>query len=159
MIDVEPQTAVGLVSLTVPANLDYSAAIRDFTLASLKNVGGFDAAWASRMQLAVDELFMNAVRYGSRPGSPVHLQFDFAPHRLRVAVEDCGEGACPLGARELATRVEAARKAHIAREQRGETNLALSGRGLSQLVSSWADELSFEDSPAGGIRVTMTKTL
>lgn len=161
MIDTEShiQTQTSTATLLVPANLNYSAAVRDFALASLKNVGGFDSTWAYRLQLVVDEIFMNAVRYGSAPESDVQVSFDFAPHRVIVSVDDRGDGAMRLSPRELEEHVTAARHQHEAQRRRGEKNFALSGRGLSQLVSSWADSLSFADSPTGGIRVTISKAL
>lgn len=149
----------GRASISVPAHLDYSSAIRDFTLAALKTVGGFEKEWAYRMQLAVDEVFMNAVRYGSGPNADVRLSFDFAPHRVVISVDDTGTGTAAISARELAEHIEASRRKHLEREAQHEKNLALSGRGLSQLVSTWTDDLRFEDSPSGGIRVTMTKAI
>lgn len=161
MVDTEApvQTQTSLATLSVPANLDYSAAVRDFALASLKNVGGFDATWAYRLQLVVDEVFMNAVRYGSGPDASVQVSFDFAPHRVVVSVDDSGSGTTRISPRELEAHVQSSHRQHEEQRRRGEKNFALSGRGLSQLVTSWADSLSFADSPIGGIRVTISKAL
>ncbi len=152
-------TATSVAVMRVPANLDYSASVRDFALASLKNVGGFDATWAYRLQLVVDEVFMNAVRYGSSAESSVTITFDYAPHRVMITVEDEGMGPTRISPRDLELHVIAACRAADDQRRRGEKNFALSGRGLAQLVATWTDSVTFSDSPIGGIRVTLTKAL
>ena len=153
------EIAEGIAIITVPANLNYSAAVRDFTLASLKNVANMDEKWSYRIQLAVDEIFMNAVRYGSNQTSYVKLTYDFAPHRVTIIIEDSGTGKNHLSARQLQEQVATAQREHEERLKRGEKNLAISGRGLSQLVVTWVDQLRFEDSPSGGIKVSIIKAI
>ena len=146
-------------TITVPGDLDYSAAIRDFTVATMKSVAHMEETWAYRLQLAVDELFMNAVRYGSSPSSEVRVTFAISPEEVEVTVDDSGDGANPTSAEELARKIDEARREHEARAAAGEINLADSGRGLSQLVTLWTDELRFKPSPLGGIRVIIRKRI
>ena len=151
--------ATSVAVMRIPANLDYSSAVRDFALASLKNVGGFDSTWAYRLQLVVDEVFMNAVRYGSGPESSITITFDYAPHRVIISIEDEGMGTTRVRPHDLEQHIIAARRTADEQRIRGEKNFALSGRGLAQLVSAWTDSVTFSDSPIGGIRVTLTKAL
>ena len=75
------------VLVTVPATLEYSSlvreAARDFFVQA-----GFPVQWVRRLVLVTDELFMNAVKYGSEPTDVVEVVFENTEAGATVHVTD-----------------------------------------------------------------------
>lgn len=134
--------------IEVSANLKYSAAVRNF-------VSGFLIAedvpekWTRRLILVTDELFMNAVRYGSSEGSKVRVKCDSDNDKVSCTIMDDGSGKSKVTAKELQEIVL----------KKGEEmdHHKTSGRGLSIIASEWADSCEADDLPEGGIAIKIIK--
>ena len=76
----------------MPANLNYSSFIRH-TVSELFESAKFSKAWASRLKLVVDELFMNAVKYGSTENTSfIYITFEYDDSGVKFTIEDDGTG-------------------------------------------------------------------
>lgn len=139
------------IHLKVPANLCYSALVRNMA----NDVLGFvhiNDTWRNRLKLVVDELFMNAVRYGSTEDSSwVHVVFSYHDALFHFVIEDDGTGEKAISADELRSKMNA--------NQIDSSPDKLSGRGLSLISASWADDIKIEDSDKGGIKITFSKKI
>lgn len=114
---------------------------------------GFTREWSDRLKLVVDELFMNANRYGSKQGeSKIYMIFTFDENEVSFRIEDEGAGEKKLSAEELRKIVS---KNHDEKEDLTKT----SGRGLALISSLWTDTLTVEDGQHGGIAISFTKKL
>jgi len=139
------------IQLILPANLDYSSLVRhvaDEVFATAK----FDKAWCSRLKLVVDELFMNAVRYGStQDTSSVYTTFEYDENGIQFIIEDDGTGEGVVSAAEL--------KAIIEKNEANSDLTRTSGRGLAMITKLWTDGIMIEQSQHGGISVSFKKAL
>ena len=139
------------IELNIPANLKFSSLVRHLTEEVFSYVG-FTKEWSSRLKLVVDELFMNAVKYGSTEyKSIVHLVLSYNEEMVEFRIEDDGTGAQKMTAEELKARIK---KNAV---QNGIT--AISGRGLALITHLWTDKLNIEQSSAGGIAISFTKNI
>lgn len=137
-------------STMIPADLGFSALSRKMSTALFEQLGLGDKE-IFHLVLVIDELFMNAVKYGSDESSSVHLDFSFiAGELLTVVIEDEGKGdkCC---ASEL--------KGKMALEFQHHSPDKTSGRGLAQIALNLTDSFEIEDSQYGGIKITFTKSL
>lgn len=145
MEDLQP------LQISLPAHLKYSALIRNMA----KEIFGyvqFDQTWCNRLKLVVDELFMNAVRYGSTEnGSTIHILFEHSHNTFRFTIEDDGTGPKAISAEELKQKVQ--------NNQADTDPSKTSGRGLSMITSQWTDEMIIEPSSFGGIKIQFSKHL
>lgn len=138
--------------LTLPTQAYFMSGVRDFTLGLIKNTTQFGDMWAFRFQSIVDELCNNAIEFGSAPGKDIKLEFLYDGKSLEITVEDTGTGKNKTTAKELTAIVEERKKPTY-------VNKEIRGRGLSKIVANWTDELKFEDTQAGGVKVTAKKYL
>jgi len=135
-------------NLEVPADLYFSASIRDFALDMFK-MAGFDTAWQNKLKLVIDELFMNAVKYGSNGSSNVYLTFEILDDGINCSVEDTGTGKESASVEELQIKIKA---------QRENTNLEkTSGRGLAMITDEWSDKFEVIKSEHGGVKLWFFK--
>lgn len=124
------------LQLTVPADLAESQAVRsatrEFFLAA-----GFDPKTAGRLVLVADELFMNAVKYGSQPGDSVAIAGWIQDGGVQFSVAD-------FNRRNLTTDDFAA----IIEHRKNNLNLhATSGRGIALILREWTDSHEFHAEP------------
>jgi len=139
------------VKINVPANLHLSALVRNFS-EELFGVVGFNDAWCSRLKLVVDELFMNAVCYGSLVDeSIVHISCSYDSKTVTFTVSDEGVGPKKITAEAL--------RSLIRNNEKNKTLTQTSGRGLAMITSLWTDELNITDSDYGGISVSFVKEI
>jgi anti-sigma regulatory factor (Ser/Thr protein kinase) len=142
-----------MITITLPTNAYFLSGIRDFTLGLIRNMTEFSEQWAFRFQSVVDELCNNAIEYGSTPGQEIKITFISNPHEsIEIYVEDSGTGKKKTTAADLKRLLE---------ERRSPTYqfTGIRGRGLSKIVAEWTDELIFEDTEKGGIRIKIKKLL
>ncbi|QQR83673.1 ATP-binding protein [Candidatus Peregrinibacteria bacterium] len=138
------------IHIRLPASLTYSAFLRHLSN-DLFVLAGFNAGWCGRLKMVVDELFMNAVRYGSNEQSDVYLHFAYDDTNFTFTIEDEGKGAHPLSVQALRDLVEAnSRDGNLSRT---------SGRGLAMITKWWTDSMALNASDYGGISVQFTKTI
>lgn len=139
------------VQIAVPANLKYSLLIRHVAGEVFLNAH-FEKAWVSRLKLVVDELFMNAVRYGSTEDtSTVYLTFLFDEESMAFSIEDDGTGKQAVSPEEL--------KAKIQQNEQNTDLTRTSGRGLSMITNQWTDSSEITRSEHGGINITIFKSI
>lgn len=138
------------ISLTVPADLRCSALVRT----AAKNA--FDLAqipytWGFRLTLVIDELFMNAVKYGSAsPTETVALHFYLKKDKVVIAIEDSGTN------KKHSVTPQALRA--IMNKNIIENDLSkVSGRGLALITKSWTDDFTISRSSLGGIKIKVEK--
>ena len=140
------------IELTLPADLKYSSLLRQISEAFFL-YAGFTKEWSGRLKLVVDELFMNAIRYGSKSeGSLVHMSYQFDNDEISYRIEDEGGGDKKVIAEELKK---------VIHRNSDEANILnkTSGRGLALISSLWTDSMVVEDSQYGGIAVTFSKKI
>lgn len=141
------------ISILLPTNAYFMSGIRDFTMSFIKNATKFSEQWAYRFQSIVDELCNNAIEYGSTPGQDIKLTLIYAPgDSLEITVEDTGTGKERKTAEDVKKVVDEKRKP-------GYIHSGIRGRGLSNIVFGWSDEVNFKDIPHGGLMVTAKKKL
>lgn len=136
-------------SLHVPADLSISSSVRTIAVRIFKEVG-FEGVYISRLKLVFDELYMNAVRYGSFEGSTIFITFEFEEKTLRVCFEDEG-GESKLSAEEL--------QEIISFQKENKNPEKTSGRGLAQITHEWADDLQVWNGRRGGLCIAFSKSL
>jgi anti-anti-sigma factor len=140
-----------IITISVPANLIYSSLIRHIA-DEVFGLALFEKAWCSRLKLIVDELFMNAVRYGSTENvSLVHATFMYDENEIRFTIEDDGTGKQSVPADELQNIIQ--------RNEMNKDFTRTSGRGLSMITKVWADDMQITKSEHGGIAVTIAKKI
>lgn len=143
-----------VITITLPTQAYFLSGIRDFVLNLTKNVTGFSQQWAFRFQAVVDELCNNAIEHGSKPGSMIRVTLTSdAGKALEVSVEDTGTGTDKMSPEEMRDLY------NKRREMVGTTYLGFRGRGLPKIVGEWTDEVHFENSDLGGIKVRIKKVL
>jgi anti-sigma B factor antagonist len=139
------------VSVVLPADLRFSNTIRN-VIGDLLKVIDTKELWINRLTLVIDELFMNAVKYGSKDKNDnVFLTVDLTDDTIVFIIEDMGTGNNKIAPEELQK---------IILQSKEDTSLAkTSGRGLSMIVSNWTDEFTIEKSLKGGMKVIAQKNL
>lgn len=139
------------VSIVLPADLRFSNTIRNF-VGDLLKVIDTKELWINRLVLVIDELFMNAVKYGSKDHKDkVYLSVDILEDAIVFCIEDMGTGSGKIAPEELQK---------IILQSKEDTSLSkTSGRGLSMIVSNWTDGFSIEKSSKGGVKVVTKKNI
>jgi len=137
------------LELILPATLDLSHMVRQASKETFKWMG-FSQREIQQWELIVDELFMNAVEYGSNPDTAtVYLSYQKTQEGAIFQIEDEGSGPQPITAENLKKKIETHKK---------EATLTdTSGRGLGLIMEKWTDSSSIEQSPKGGILVRVEK--
>lgn len=144
--DKASQEAPLKITIILPTNAYFMAGIRDFTMTIAKNLTGFSTAWAYRFQSVVDELTNNAIEFGSAAGKNITITFVSVKNNyIEVFVEDTGTGLKKMSAADLTQYLESHKNIDPT------TITSIRGRGLSQIVSHWADKLEFVDNKEGGL--------
>ena len=134
-----------------PANINYSSLVRHIAKEVCK-MAKFDDVWRDRLELVVDELFMNSVDYGSTKGkSFICINFEYDEKELKFSIEDDGTGEKAVSAKELSK---------IILKNQSNTDLSkTSGRGLSMIAQSWTDGVEIDDGNRGGVRISFVKEI
>ncbi len=140
------------IEFTLPANIKFSSLVRRIAEEIFLHIG-FTKEWASRLQLVVDELFMNANNYGSKTDdSSIYILFMFDENEVIFRIEDEGKGDKKMTAKEL--------KKAIKKNTDGIDDVTkTSGRGLALITSFWTDSMTVEDGEHGGIVISITKKM
>lgn len=135
----------------MPASLSHSSFLRH-VVSELFETAKFSKQWASRLKLVVDELFMNAVKYGSTENTSfIHVTFEYDDSGVWFAIEDDGTGPEDASVEALQQKIQ---------QNQANTDLAkTSGRGLAMITSLWTDGMEVEKSSRGGILVRFSKQL
>jgi len=133
--------------ISLEADLDRSAALRDFTKKFFEQAG-FDAAGTNRLVLVADEIFMNAVKYGCTQTDTVDIEISIEDEIIRVAITDGGHAG--ITADQLREKIKA-RKNHNPNQT--------SGRGLALITEKWTDGYTISQSESGAITVTFEKKI
>jgi len=139
------------IQIVVPADLRFSNSVRNF-VADLLQVINVTENWINRLILVIDELFMNAVKYGSGSATDnVFFTIDFEDQEIIFIIEDMGTGSGKIDPEQLEK---------IILNSKEDTSLAkTSGRGLSMIVSNWTNGFHVETKYARGIKVIARKNL
>ncbi len=139
------------IQIVVPADLRFSNSVRNF-VADILLVVNVTENWINRLILVIDELFMNAVKYGSKDTTDnVFFTIDFEDQEIIFIIEDMGTGSGKIDPEQLQK---------IIMNSREDTSLAkTSGRGLSMIVTNWTNGFHVEQSSHGGIKVIARKNL
>jgi len=140
------------ITIILPTNAYFMSGIRDFTMTVTENMTGFSEQWGYRFQSVVDELINNAIEFGSATGKNITITFVSTKGKsIEVFVEDTGTGKTQKTAAEMMQYIENNRDIDPA------TIKTIRGRGLSQIVSKWADAIDFKDNPGGGLTAHVIK--
>ncbi len=140
------------IEFTLPSDLKFSALVRRISEEVFHHVG-FNKEWAGRLKLVVDELYMNAARYGSTTDDDkIYLLFTFDESEISFRIEDEGKGERKTNAEDLKKLIN---------KNTGEVTdvTKTSGRGLALISNLWTDGMTIEDSEHGGIAITFTKKI
>lgn len=140
------------ITIILPTNAYFMAGIRDFTMTVTQNMTGFSQQWAFRFQSVVDELTNNAIEFGSAAGQNITITFVSVKNMyIEVFVEDTGTGAKKMTAADMMQYIETHKNINPT------TITTIRGRGLSQIVSNWADKVEFTDNDKGGLTAHVVK--
>lgn len=135
-------------SISLPADFCFNASLRK-VVKDIFIAAGFSHHQEDRLALVFDEVFMNAIRYGSTPESMIHIKIEWIP-REYVSVWVCDEGGkTKCSSQEI--------KKHIQQETENNDLAKLRGRGLAQITKQIVDQLDISDSKHGGVCVNFTK--
>ena len=139
------------IQLTLPADMKYSSFVRRVSEDVFRQIG-FSSDWSGRLKLVMDELFMNANRYGSSSKeSQVHICFSFDDTEVIFTVED--EGKLPHINAQMLLKIIDQNIVELADPEK--TN----GRGLALISHLWTDAMTIQDSAHGGIAISFTKRI
>lgn len=144
-------------NLIVPADIDFAVAVRGYTFILMQEYLRLHKKTSYRIQQVIDELFINAVRYGSSSDQTVSLTYTLKDDILTIEVEDSGTGPHKIKAERLAEIIEQRRDYYKDLKDKKQINQALSGRGLPEIVFSWMDDIEFTNNERGGITVIAIK--
>lgn len=137
------------LELILPATLELSHMVRLASKATFKWMG-FSEREIQQWELIVDELFMNAVEYGSDPETAtVYLVYKKTEDGALFQIEDEGNGPKKISVEALKELIES-------KKQNGQLT-DTSGRGLALIMEKWTDAHSIEQSPKGGILIRVEK--
>lgn len=140
------------ITIILPTNAYFMAGIRDFAMTVTQNMTGFSQQWAFRFQSVVDELTNNAIEFGSAAGKNITITFVSVKNKyIEVFVSDTGTGASNMSAADMTQYLETHKNIDPT------TITTIRGRGLSQIVSNWADKVEFTDNEDGGITAHVVK--
>lgn len=140
------------ITIILPTNAYFMAGIRDFTMTITKNMTGFSEQWAFRLQSVVDELTNNAIEFGSAAGENITITFVSVKNKyFEVFVADTGTGTKKMSAADMLQYLETHKNINPT------TITSIRGRGLSQIVSNWADKVEFIDNEKGGLTAHVVK--
>lgn len=140
------------ITIILPTNAYFMAGIRDFAMTVTQNMTGFSQQWAYRFQSVVDELTNNAIEFGSAVGENITITFVSVKNKyIEVFVEDTGTGPKKMTAADMMQYLES----HKNLDPTQITSIR--GRGLSQIVSNWADTVEFKDNDKGGLTAHVVK--
>lgn len=140
------------IELTLSANMEFSSLLRHVAEEVFQYVG-FTVEWSNRLKLVVDELFMNANRYGSKPdSSKIYANFLFENGEVTFQIEDEGLGEKKVSAKELRELLD--KNTHEIADI-----TKTRGRGLALISALWTDELKIEDSLRGGLLIRFKKSV
>lgn len=140
------------ITVIIPTNAYFMPGIRDFAMTVTQNMTGFSEQWAYRFQSVVDELTNNAIEFGSAPGTNITITFVAIKGQfIEVFVEDTGTGKRKMTAAQMMQYLEDHKEA----DPKAITTIR--GRGLSQIVSHWADKIEFTDNKEGGLTAHVIK--
>jgi len=129
--------------LRIPGDLIYLRPVRAFIRELAENTG-FSHERASNIELAVDEVFSNAIEHGSAgSGSKIAIHCMSTDDMLRIIVSDTGRGK-NSSKRLLDAWSDAVREKSQPGTERG--------HGLL-LVHNLMDEMSMESNSMGGVDV------
>lgn len=144
------QTSPLGIDLKIPADLHFSAGVREF-VEEFCAYCKFDRMTCNQIKLIIDELFMNAVRYGSGENSIVKLALIFENNLLKGTIEDEGAG------REKITKAELEKI--ILTQTNNNVLTKTSGRGLAQIVQRWTNGMEIKNNSTGGITISFEKKI
>lgn len=139
------------IQLALPADLCFSNSVRNF-VGDLLAIADIADIWINRLVLVMDELFMNAVKYGSKDASVlVYVSFTLNHDFIELSIEDTGTGHKDMDPTKLQEKILS---------NKDNTSLAkTSGRGLSLIVENWTDVFNISASTHGGIKIIAKKKL
>lgn len=145
----KPNTKALNITICVPANLKFGAGVRQI-LGDAFDVVGFEKMWQEKLKMIIDELFMNAVKYGSKEDeSIVTIQAKAVDNGIMCSVSDRGQGKKQITAQELKKIIET---------NKNNTDITkISGRGLAMFTSEWTDSFEIQNNEDNGISVTFEK--
>ncbi len=140
------------ITIILPTNAYFMSGIRDFTMTVTQNMTGFSEQWAYRFQSVVDELTNNAIEFGSAPGDNIKVTFVSVKNKyIEVFIEDTGNGPNKKTAADMMQYLDDHKDVDPT------TITTIRGRGLSQIVSNWADTIEFADNENGGLTAHVIK--
>lgn len=132
--------------LRIPSDMVYLRPVRAFIRELAENIG-FCHEKASDIELAVDEVFANAIEHGSRDtGAPVTIQCLSTDDMMKIVISDAGGSAGSPDAKWISAWADAVGGRTESGTERG--------HGLL-LANDLADEMNMESNPLGGLDVQL----
>lgn len=132
------------VKILVPASLSFSSGVRDIAQEAAV-IASFEQKQINLFRLVVDEIFMNAVRYGSDKDGHIFVEIAIDGEKIICAIEDEGKGPEKISAEAL--------KEKIQEETHNVSLKKTHGRGLAQITSTLVQAFEILDKPEGGLRI------
>ncbi len=142
-------TAVPTKTFTVPADLEQAVLVRALAKEFFAAVG-FDTTWTNRLTLVVDELFINAVQYGSHLGDTVECVLS-EPTAGTIHCSLTDTGAQDTSLAELITKIKQCPVAYDPKKT--------AGRGLAVFLKNWTDNYTIKRATSGGLTISFVKKI
>ena len=137
--------------LSLPADLNNSHLVREFAKDILTSAN-VPHAWVHRLILVTDELFMNAVLYGSKNNKDrIEVNFSYSPTVVTFEVVDNGS--------KKETKITPKKLRELVKCNTHQSALSQSGRGLALITCSWTDNFTIVKNNHGGLTVKAKKYL
>ncbi len=131
------------VEMKIPSDMMYLRPVRAFVRELAENIG-FCHEKANDMELAVDEVFANAIEHGSAgTGSPIIIRCLSTDDMMKIIVSDTGRGKNP-DTEWVSAWTDALKEEAKSRTERG--------HGLL-LAHSLTDEMGMKSNSTGGVDV------
>lgn len=136
------------IDLKVPADLRFSSGVREF-INEFCIYCNFEHTTCNQLKLIIDELFMNAIRYGSGANSQVVVKLSYQNDQVKGVVEDEGKGKEKITEHDL--------EKIIITQTNNNVITKTSGRGLAQIVKQWTEKMEINNNKSGGITISFEK--
>ncbi len=144
------RTKPTIVNLKIPADLRFSAGVREF-VDEFCIYCNFNHTTCNQLKLIIDELFMNAIRYGSGANSDVSVKITYQNNLIQGIVEDAGEGKYKTTSQDL--------EKIILTQTNNNVLTKTSGRGLAQIVKAWTNKMEVKNNAQGGLTILFEKNV
>jgi len=143
---------MGVFRFNFTANFANASLLRE-KMKTVLNSAGLPTRQQRQLVHVTDELFSNAVNYGSSSKEDqIEIEIQVSPEKIEIAVSDTGKIGQPFDSQQLQTHLNQFNGTAL-------NPLQTFGRGLGLIVKQWTDKVTVEKSRLGGTKIMVIKYL